>query len=89
MLSHEHRASVISGYELMYKESEIIMSAITGLVQLMVPAYPVHDSLLCKKEDEAEVVSQLFKATREVSGGHSPTLEVTYKDGTVSILPDD
>lgn len=89
MLSHEHRASVISGYELMYKESEIIMSAITGLVQLMVPAYPVHDSLLCKKEDEAEVVSQLFKATREVSGGHSPTLEVTYKDGTVSILSDD
>lgn len=44
---------------LMFLESEIVLGAVHGLSLKNIPAYPVHDSLICKVSDKDHVISAL------------------------------
>jgi hypothetical protein len=44
---------------LMFLESEIVLGAVHDLSLKNIPAYPVHDSLICKVSDKDQVISAL------------------------------
>lgn len=75
-----------TGLELMYQESGIVVRSMLYLISKDVPAYPVHDCLLCRLEDEEEVIATIQEQMTEKFGSYA-TLEVGYKDGRSKIIP--
>jgi len=75
----------MNGLELMYRESELILQSLLTLAERDVPAYPVHDCLICRRSDEAAVVDVLGSKFREQLGG-TMTLEIEVKDQEPRIL---
>lgn len=71
----------LNGLELMYQESDIVVRSMLSLISKNVPTYPVHDCLLCRLEDEEEVISTIQEKMSETFGSYA-TLEVGYKDGS-------
>lgn len=59
----------LDGLELMYRESELMVRSLLQLAEADVPAYPVHDCLICRRDDEAVVVEVLKQVMREQFGG--------------------
>lgn len=64
----------------MYQESEIILASMLALWDRGIPAYPVHDCLLCRQQDQEEVVAAIQqKMTQQF--GQSAVLEVECLGG--------
>jgi len=59
----------LDGLELMYRESELIVQSLVQLAEVDVPAYPVHDCLICRRDDEAVVVDILKQVMKDKFGG--------------------
>ncbi len=59
----------LDGLELMNRESELIIQSLVQLAEVDVPAYPVHDCLICRRSDEVVVVSVLKKVMEQKFGG--------------------
>lgn len=72
---------------LMFVESSIIVKALLSLAQRKTPivAYPVHDCLICKRSDEAEVIKALQEAFIEEIG-QCPYLDVEYSNQGPKII---
>ena len=75
-----------SGY-LMYVESNVIVETLLALSNKPepIPAYPVHDCLICKVSDEEAVISALHDSMHSTLGA-VPVLDVEYSDGTPKII---
>lgn len=71
-------------FELMHTESNIMTSTLHQLALKDVPAYPVHDCLICKVSDKERVLEAL-KENLIFYLGSVPALDVTYPDGTCNI----
>jgi hypothetical protein len=56
-----------------------------SLINKDVPTYPIHDCLLCRLEDEEEVIATIQEKMTETFGSYA-TLEVGYKDGRSKII---
>ncbi|SMX24035.1 hypothetical protein [Boseongicola aestuarii] len=76
-----------SSGQLMYIESTVIVDALLALAEgkVAVPAYPVHDCLLCKESDEAQVISAL-KESMMNKVGSEPVLDIEYENGKSKIV---
>ena len=65
----------LDGFDLMFKESEIILASMLDLWDHNVPTYPVHDCLICK-EDDVELVKVTINKHMMIEVGATPILEV-------------
>lgn len=59
----------LDGLELMYRESELMVQSLLKLAQVDVPAYPVHDCLICRRSDEPVAVDFLRQVMKDKFGG--------------------
>lgn len=59
----------LDGLELMFHESELMVQSLLTLAEQDIPAYPVHDCLICQRDDEAVVVDVLGSKFRARVGG--------------------
>lgn len=59
----------LDGLELMYQESELMVRSLVQLTEVDVPAYPVHDCLICRRHDESVVVDVLKRVMENKLGG--------------------
>lgn len=73
--------------ELMFLESTILIDAMVELAkrEAPIPVYPIHDCLLCKQEDEGEVIRVLQHSFLKRIGG-MPFLDVEYPDRESKII---
>lgn len=76
----------LNGFDVMYRESEIIASAMLDLISMGLPSYPVHDSLLCRQQDQEKVV-QAIQQQMQKQVGAIPVLEIESRDGVKVIYP--
>ena len=53
---------------LQYIESEIILKAMTGLMAVGVPSYPIHDSLILPRQHKQQCVDMLSECFQELTG---------------------
>jgi hypothetical protein len=49
-------ATKMNSLDLMFIESEVILSTMSKLMQLRIPSFPVHDSLIVKRGDAEAVL---------------------------------
>lgn len=75
----------VKGKDLMYQESTVMVKAMLALIELSVPAYPVHDCLIVKLKDKDRAVGALTEAMEEVLK-YVPSMDVSYlnKNGEVA-----
>jgi len=62
---------------LQYLESEIIREALLSLIELGIPAYPIHDSLLVRLSDRDQVLQVLQGTLSEHLGTYAPWLDIS------------
>lgn len=62
---------------LQYLESEIIREALLSLIELGIPAYPIHDSLLVRLSDRDQVLQVLQGTLRDHLGPYAPWLDIS------------
>lgn len=72
-------------FDFMYKEAEIVVSAMDELIRSGVPTYPVHDCLLVRKEDQAIAVTTLQKHMKRVLN-HVSEIDISWIDDTGKIV---
>jgi hypothetical protein len=65
----------LNGFDLMYRESQVILASMLDLAEKGIPTYPVHDCLICKETDQ-EAVKKAIKRQMMLQVGASPILEV-------------
>lgn len=65
----------LTGFDLMYRESEIILASMLDLIEQDIPTYPVHDCLICREFDLQTVKAIINKHMMLQVGAH-PILEV-------------
>ncbi len=70
-----------SGVNWMYVESEFIVSTLESLARQDIPAYPVHDSVICKQSDKETVINVLQNKMAEYFG--------TYINLDIAFLTED
>lgn len=73
---------------LMWQESNIMVKALLALAELDIPAFPVHDCLLCKEKDKDLVIDQLQRAMIETVGCQG-FMDVEYLDGSEELIGPD
>ena len=73
---------------LMYLESQIMVTTLLALSKQDIPAYPIHDCLLCKEKDKAIVVAALQKAMIEIVGSQA-YMDIEYVDKNPEIVEPD
>ena len=73
---------------LMWQESNIMVKALLALAELDIPAYPVHDCLLCKERDKDLVIDQLQWAMIETVGCQG-FMDVEYLDRPIEMIGPD
>lgn len=76
----------LNGFDLMYRESEIIVASMLDLWDHSVPTFPVHDCLLCKETDQEAVIAAIKKQMM-LQVGASPILEVKRAAGKKKVNP--
>lgn len=77
--------NTVRGLELMFKESEIIIKSLLSLADRGIVAYPVHDCLLCAKDDEETVIKTLQGEMMKSLGAYA-ALEVSYSSGETRVV---
>lgn len=75
----------IKGLELMFRESEVIVNSLQSLKNKGIAAYPVHDCLLCAKDDEETVIKTLQGEMMKSLGAYA-ALEVSYPSGETRVV---
>ncbi|GHH05890.1 hypothetical protein [Pseudodonghicola xiamenensis] len=73
------------GINWMYIESELIVATLESLALKGIPAYPVHDSIICKKKDQDIAVTTLREKMIE-SFGEYIHLDVSYYNEDNNII---
>lgn len=73
-------------YDLMFTESEIMITAMSELNKMGVVTYPVHDCLMCKRTDE-EVVLKAIQSAMIEKLGTTIMMDVSYADFATKIIP--
>lgn len=69
-----------SVFELMNIESNIMTATLLELALKDIPAYPVHDCLICKASDKDIVLAELRNNLKHYIGC-VPAMDITYPDG--------
>ena len=75
----------INTYDLMFIESEIMITAIKEVNTMEIVAYPVHDCLMCKQLDEEMVVKAIQKAMI-AKLGTTIMLDISYPDKPTKLV---
>jgi len=65
----------LNGFDLMYRESEIILASMLDLADKAIPTYPVHDCLICRETDQEAVKASISKHML-LQVGVTPVLEI-------------
>ena len=73
-------------HDLMYIESQIMITAMSELNKIGVVTYPVHDCLMCKRTDEETVISSIQKAMI-ARLGTTIMMDVSYSDLPTKLIP--
>lgn len=73
---------------LMWQESNIMVKTLLVLAELDIPAYPVHDCLLCKERDKDLVIDQLQWAMIKTVGCQG-FMDVEYLDRPIEMISPD
>ena len=71
-----------TGFDLMYRESELVSNSIIllGSLSQPVPTFPIHDSLLFPSSRREDVLSVIRSVSLQMFGAY-PALEVKYLRG--------
>lgn len=70
-----HFGSPKVGLRLQYQDSQIMANAILKATSKNIPVIPIHDSLICRLRDKAEVEQIMHQAYREEMNGFSIPVE--------------
>lgn len=65
----------LNGFDLMYRESEVILASMLDLADKAIPTYPVHDCLICREPDQEAVIASISKHML-LQVGVTPVLEI-------------
>lgn len=79
------KSNTVKGLELMFRESEVIVKSLLSLKEKGIAAYPVHDCLLCAKDDEETVIKTLQGEMMKSLGAYA-ALEVSYPSGETRVV---
>ena len=73
-------------YDLMYIESQVMITAMSELNKIGVVTYPIHDCLTCKRIDEETVIGSIQKAMIGKLGT-TIMMDVSYSDRPTKLVP--
>jgi hypothetical protein len=79
------RKAKVEGYDLMFKESQIIIGAMDTLKSDEVVSWPVHDSLLVKVSDRGKAIDAMRESMASHVNGFI-TMDVSYLDGNGAVV---
>jgi hypothetical protein len=76
----------VNGFDLMYRESQVILASMLDLAEKAIPTYPVHDCLICRETDQ-EAVKAAINRQMMLQVGASPILEIKKSCTEKPVLP--
>jgi hypothetical protein len=75
-----------TSYGLMFIESEIMIKAMSELINIGIVTFPVHDCLMCKRTDENSVIEAIQSAMNDQLGT-TIMMDISYSDLPTKIIP--
>ena len=74
-----------NSYDLMFIESEIMIKAMSELINIGIVTYPIHDCLMCKRTDE-NIVAKAIQNAMIGQLGTTIMMDVSYSDLPTNII---